>query len=99
VTACLPSKATIDAYSATELNAILKERRLRPRVLAIMERKAGEVTREGLVRDLCQAGLDVSFDDIDNLLFGLSRHPGITVGPDGSLAFSWTTDGATGPHP
>jgi hypothetical protein len=88
----LPSKATIDAYSASELNAILKERRLQPRVLEIMERKAGEVTREGLVRDLCQSGHDVSFDDIDNLLFRLSRYPGVTVGSDGSLAFSWTAN-------
>jgi hypothetical protein len=88
----LPSKSALDAYTAGELNSILKERRIRPRVLEILERKAGEVTREGLVKELERTGVDVTFDDIDNLVFALSRHRGVSVGPDGALAFSWVTD-------
>jgi hypothetical protein len=85
----LPGRSALDAHTADQLNSLLRERQIRPRVLKILERKSGHITREGLVRELSEADVHVSFDEIDNLLWNLGISPTMRVGPDGTITFSW----------
>jgi hypothetical protein len=46
-----------------------------------VERTSGQITREGLVRELSGADVRVSFDEIDNLLWSPGVKPPMKIGP------------------
>lgn len=87
----LSSKAALDAFTATELSALLKERRLRPRVLDVIAAGRGTVTRDGLAKAL-KHDVDVcaDFDDLDNIVWELAGRPRVLIDPEGRLSFDWT---------
>jgi hypothetical protein len=87
----LSSKAALDAYTATQLAALLRERRLRPRVLEVIAAGRGSVTRDGLAKAL-RDHLDgcADYDELDNLVWELTGRPRVAIDSEGRLNFDWS---------
>ena len=86
----LPSKSILDAFTATELNSLLKTRRLRPRVLELIEARSGAITRQGIHKELSKdKEMSADYYEIDNLVYELSGGPIVIVNADETLAFAW----------
>jgi hypothetical protein len=80
-------KVPMEAWALEELKRQQIQRKLKPRVLTIVERESGVHTPETLVRRLHELGVNVSFEDLDDLLFELRGYPTVKKEPDGKLEF------------
>jgi hypothetical protein len=80
-------KVPLEAWAMEEMKQALPQRTLKPKILAIIERESGVHTPEGLVRRLHEQGAEVTFEEVDELLYELRGFSGLKLGPAGKLEF------------
>jgi hypothetical protein len=78
-------KAPIEAWSVELLNEMANERRLKPIILSIIEKENGVYTPDSLVRKLHAEGFDISFEDLDALLYQLRGYTSLKLNREGRL--------------
>jgi hypothetical protein len=80
-------KVPMEAWAYEELKRLLRERTLKPKLLAIVERESGVHTSDSLVRWLHDQKIMVSFEEVDDLLHQLRGYASLKKGKNGKLEF------------
>jgi hypothetical protein len=80
-------KVPMEAWALEQFKRMQLEQTLKPKVLAIVERENDVHTPETLVRRLHEQGIEVKFDELDDLLYQLRGHSSVKKGVDGRLQF------------
>jgi hypothetical protein len=80
-------KIPMEASAFEELERMRRERTLKPKLLALIERESGVLTAETLVRRLHDQNITMSFEEVDDLLYELRGGASVKKGTDGKLEF------------
>jgi hypothetical protein len=80
-------KVPVEAWALDEFKQMSRQRILKPKILALVERESGLHTPEALVRRLHEQGAEVTFEEVDDLLYELRGFSTLKMGPTGKLEF------------
>ena len=83
----LQMKVPVETWVLEQVRKKYHQDVLKPRILTIIERQSGQYTVEALVRKLQEENLDVSFDEIDEVIFELRGPSNIKKNKEGMLEF------------
>jgi hypothetical protein len=83
----ISAKPYMEEWAQEALEDMLLERRLKPKILRMVERQSGTYTADSLVRALHQEGLNVDFDKVDTILDDLRGYGGVRKDPEGRLHY------------
>jgi hypothetical protein len=80
-------KIPMESWAYEELIRTFNERKLKVAIRRIIEGGSGKYTVEGLARMLHDQGLEVSYEDLDSLVYDLRGYSSLKLNKTGTLEF------------